>query len=281
MHDFKVDIESARDRIKNTINKTELLENKEFNKKFGSRILIKPECNQKTGSFKFRGAYNFISKLHEEKNYSNVICFSSGNHGQAVAAAAKSFNIKATVLMPSVAPKYKILKTKEHNARVILHSGSRASMERKAINLAEEKNLKLIKPFDDPDIIAGQGTIGTEIASELKEKNIDLNAILTPCSGGGLAAGIALGVMKTFPEANIHSVEPNHFDDTRRSLKEGIIKFNAAGNHSICDALLVPSPGKVTFAINKQLLSEGFAVSDKNVIDAMRIGLKYFCLNLL
>ncbi len=276
MKKINIDIQKAASRITKNIVSTKLIENQELNKKFGIRVFIKPECNQKTGSFKYRGAYNFISKLYNENNKSSVVCFSSGNHGQAVAAVAKKFKINATVIIPDTAPKYKIINIKKHNPTVIIHKGSRESMEKRAYNLAKNNDSILIKPFDHEEIIAGQGTIGKEICKDMYEKKINLDAILVPCSGGGLAAGIALGVKKNFPNTIIHPVEPEGYDDTRRSLIKGEITPNFKNSYSICDALLVPKPGKITFEINKRLLGRGFTVSDKEVIEAMKIGLNYF-----
>ena len=272
-----IEIKEANDRIKKNIYKTKLLEKHEINHKFGMRVFIKPECNQKTGSFKYRGAYNFISKLNAEKKINSVVCFSSGNHGKAVAAVAKNFNIKSTVFMPDTAPEFKVSSIKKYNAEVILHKGTRSSMEKRALNYAKKNNVTLIKPFDNKDIIAGQGTVGYEICEEFKEKNLKLDAVLVPCSGGGLVAGIALAVKEEFPMAKIHSVEPKDYDDTKKSLVEKKILSNKKLiKKSICDSLLVPKPGRITFNINKHLLSEGLTVSDNEVIKAMRIGFDSF-----
>ncbi len=277
MNKFGINLNEAFTRIEKKINKTKLLEVNEINDKFGIRIFVKPECNQKTGSFKYRGALNNISKLVSKKNISNLVCFSSGNHGKAVAAIANKFNLNSTIFMPDSAPKYKILNTRKYNGKVLLHKGTRSSMEKRAIDFAKNNNANLIKPFDDRDIIAGQGTIGIEICKEFIEKKLDLDAVLVPCSGGGLAAGIALAVKKSFPDAKIHPVEPMNFDDTTRSLLAGkILSNNKLIKQSICDALLVPKPGKITFSINKELLSYGITVSEDQVIKAMQIGYHYF-----
>ncbi|MAR79271.1 MAG: pyridoxal-5'-phosphate-dependent protein [Rhodospirillaceae bacterium] len=272
-----IDIEKAAERISKNIISTELIESQQINEKFGIRVFVKPECKQKTGSFKYRGAYNFISKLYDKYNNKlNVVCFSSGNHGQAVAAVAKKFNIKATVIVPDTAPDYKILNIRKYDPAIIIHKGSRESMEKRAHDLAKSNGSILVKPFDNEEIIAGQGTIGAEICKDMEKKNLKPDAILVPCSGGGLAAGIALGVKKVYPNTIIHPVEPEYYDDTRKSLIKGKIISNSMKYHSICDALLVPKPGLITFEINKILLDQGFVVSDKEVIEAMKIGLNNF-----
>ncbi|PPR78626.1 MAG: L-threonine dehydratase catabolic TdcB [Alphaproteobacteria bacterium MarineAlpha2_Bin1] len=273
----KIDIKDAFTRIEKEMYTTKLLETNEINQKFGIRIFVKPECKQRTGSFKYRGAYNYVSKLLHKSKMPDLVCFSSGNHGKAVAAVARKFNLNSTIFMPETAPKYKILNTKKYNSNVILHSGTRASMEKRAIEYAKKNNSNLIRPFDDKDIIAGQGTIGIEICREFKEKKLNLDAVLIPCSGGGLAAGIALAVKEVFPMAKIHPVEPENYDDTTRSLQASKILSNKnLTKSSICDALLVPKPGNITFKINQKLLSNGITVSDDDVIQAMQIGYKYF-----
>tara|TARA_Y100000590_G_C15604468_1_gene971417 strand:- start:365 stop:1342 length:978 start_codon:yes stop_codon:yes gene_type:complete len=270
------DIESAYKKIKQFTIKTPLLESDEFNQEIGSRVLIKAECLQKTGSFKFRGALNSILNIEKSKLKDGIICYSSGNHAQAVAYVSKILGLESTVVMPATAPEMKVEKARSYGGKVIIHQGDRESMEFYTNELALKTKSTLIKPFDDFNVIAGQGTVGIEIAEQTKKRKIDINSVLVPCSGGGLTAGIAIALSEKIPNASIHPVEPKGYEDTALSLKYGKIIHNSKLRKSICDALLVPKPGKLTFNINKKYISKGLVISDQSTKKAMSLAYKYF-----
>ncbi len=274
------DIKDAYNRIRNKVIYTPLLESNELNEKFNTRILIKAENLQKTGSFKYRGATNSITALCSTQKSKGIICFSSGNHGQAIAYAAKTLNTNAIVVMPNTAPKIKIDKTKKYATEVILFEGTRENMEKFTLDLSKKTGRHLIRPFDDETIIAGQGTIGIEITKELKLKKIKTDAVLVPCSGGGLLAGTSIAIKNYDNKIKMHPIEPEGFDDTARSLEKNKILINDNKSRSICDSLLVPKPGKLTFSINSKFSSKGFSVPDCAVYKAIKIAKKIFNLTL-
>lgn len=264
------DVRSAAERIKGAAIYTPLLENAELNARVGRRVLIKFEGAQHTGSFKFRGAYNRLSRIPASSRAAGVVAWSSGNHAQGVAAAARLLDIPATIVMPSDAPAIKIANTKTLGAEVVPYDRVTESREKIATALAESRGAVLVPSFDDPFIIAGQGTIGLEILDQAKALGATPQQILVCCGGGGLVAGIATAVKAADPGIDIFSVEPAAFDDTARSLQSGIREKVADGARSICDALLAPSPGELTFPINHALLASGLSVSDAEVEAAMR-----------
>jgi threonine dehydratase len=251
--------------------RTPLLESALLNERVGGRLLVKAEVLQRTGSFKFRGANNHIGRLNRAQLDAGVVAYSSGNHAQGVAAAAALNNASATIIMPADAPAMKIANTKKLGASVITYD--RFGGDREAIGAAfsEETGAHLVKPYDDPWVIAGQGTVGLEIAEQCKEQDISPDAILSPAGGGGLISGTALAIAADLPGTRIFSCEPEGFDDYARSLEAGERLANAPGGSSICDAIVTPMPGEITFSINKKLLTGGFAVSDDEVSRAMAI----------
>lgn len=263
------DIVAAGQRLRGVAVRTPLLETPSFNAELGGRILVKAEVLQRTGSFKFRGAYNRISRLSPDEKRCGVIAFSSGNHAQGVSAAAHLTETPATVVMPETTPDIKVARCRSYGAEVVLHDGDRASMEARTLALAEERGLTLVRPFEDEMVIAGQGTVGAEIADQVALLGPPPDAVLVPCGGGGLTAGIALALEARLPASRLYTVEPQGFDDTARSLKAGERLANAPGSQSICDALLVPQPGEQTFSINRHRVTEGLTVSDAAVRQAM------------
>ena len=263
------DIVAAGQRLRGVAVRTPLLEARSLNAELGGRILVKAEVLQRTGSFKFRGAYNRISQLSPDEIRRGVVAFSSGNHAQGVSAAAQMMEIPATVVMPDSTPDIKVARCRGYGAEVVLHQGDRASMEARTLALAEERGLTLVPPFEDGMVIAGQGTVGAEIADQVALLGPAPDAVLVPCGGGGLTAGIALALEARLPASPIYTVEPQGFDDTARSLEAGERLANAPGTQSICDALLVPQPGEQTFAINRRRVAEGLTVSDAAVLKAM------------
>jgi threonine dehydratase len=248
---------------------TPLIESSALNKRIGGRILIKPENLQRTGSFKFRGAYNKLSQLPEAARGAGVAAYSSGNHAQGVAAAAALLGMPATIVMPADAPRIKIENTCGYGAEVVLYDRYHEVRDEVAAEIVAERGATLVRPYDDPDIIAGQGTCGLEIAQQAAALGAKLDAVLVCCGGGGLVSGTALALAELTPSTAVYSVEPKSFDDTARSLAAGERLRNDPAARSICDALLAPTPGELTFALNKQLLAGGLVVSDEEAAAAM------------
>jgi threonine dehydratase len=264
-----LDVEAAARRIVRHAVYTPLLENHALNDRVGGRILLKPEMLQRTGSFKFRGALNRISQIPEQDRDKGVVAFSSGNHAQGVAAAAALLGISATIVMPADAPAIKRRNTEAWGARVVSYDRHTEDREALTDQIVAETGATLVRPFDDPEIIAGQGTIGLEIADQAHAIGTEIDAALVPCGGGGLISGTATALKSRSPGIQVYAVEPEGWDDTLRSLRSGQRERVASPRASICDALLAPSPGALTFAINKQLLTGGFAVSDSDTLEAM------------
>ena len=263
-------IEQAARRIKGYAVETPLIESPLLNERTGGRIFIKAECLQRTGSFKFRGAWNCISQLDPAKTKGGVVAYSSGNHAQGVAAAAQIKGLRAAIVMPADTPEIKQANTTSYGAEVVTYDRTRESREEIAARLAEQRGAVLVPPFEHPDVIAGQGTTGLELAEKAAQRDVQLDQVLVCCSGGGLTAGIALAMEARSPSTKVHPVEPEAFDDYARSLKSGVREKNAHANGSICDALLTQQPGAMTFAINRPRLGHGLTVSDAEVREAMR-----------
>lgn len=263
------DVLAARRRLAGRAVRTPLLNVPEIDALAGRRVLVKAEVLQRTGSFKYRGAFNRLSLLSDDERRRGVVAYSSGNHAQAVAAAARELGIPAVIIMPRDAPTLKIENTRRHGAEVILYDRWRESREAIGEEIARERGLALVKPFDDPAVIAGQGTIGIELAEQAVQQGERIGAVLVPCSGGGLAAGIALALEQALPETQVYAVEPEGFDDTARSLAAGERLRNAAEMRSACDALLAPSPGEITFPILQRRAAGGLVVPDAAAFAAM------------
>ncbi len=261
------DVRAATARIEPYAVRTPLLESPHLNEAVGGRLLVKAEPLQRTGSFKFRGAFNTICQLPEDKKKNGVVTYSSGNHAQGVAAAAQLLGIPAVIVMPEDAPALKIENTRGYGAEVILYDRYTESREDIGAAIGAERGLSLIKPYDDPAIIAGQGTIGLEISEQIDEPP---DQVLGPCGGGGLISGTAIAIKSAFADAAVFAVEPEDFDDTARSLKQGTRQEVDPDARSICDALLPPTPGELTFAVNLRLLAGGLVVSDAQAKEAMR-----------
>jgi len=249
---------------------TPLLEDALLNEQVGGRILFKAECLQRTGSFKLRGATTAIRRLGEARRRAGVVAFSSGNHAQGVAAAAGRFGIEATIVMPNSAPRAKLDNTRAYGAQVVLYDPESESRAQIAQAIADGSGASLIRPYDDPDVIAGQGTVGLEIAEQTAKLGVTLDALLSPCGGGGLIAGCSLALEALSPATEIWAVEPDGFDDTRRSLDADRRLTNSPGASSICDAILTNGPGELTFEINQRRLAGGLSVSDASVAEALR-----------
>lgn len=250
--------------------RTPLIENDVLNAQCGRRVLIKFEGAQRTGSFKFRGAYNRLARLDGAARQAGVVAWSSGNHAQGVAAAARLLGMPATIVMPADAPAIKLANTRALGADIRTYDRHSENREEIATALAESRGATLLPSFDDPFVIAGQGTAGLEILEQAAAMGADVGQILVCCGGGGLTAGIATAVKSQSPATALYSVEPAGFDDTARSLASGRREQISPDARSICDALLVPSPGALTFPINQALLSGGLVVTDDQVRAAMR-----------
>jgi threonine dehydratase len=264
------DVEAAARRIAGMAVETPLLESPALNDRVGGRILLKPESLQRTGSFKFRGAYNKLKRLGEQGGArGGVVAFSSGNHAQGVAAAAQLLGVRAAIVMPSDAPAIKLANTRGYGAEVVLYDRAREDREAIAQALAEKRGAAIVRPFDDPDIIAGQGTVGFEIRRQAKARGVELDAALIPAGGGGLISGSTLALKAGWPGLPVYACEPAGYDDTGRSLAAHRRLPADTSVASLCDGLLSPMPGKITFALNERLLAGGFAVTDDEVLNAM------------
>jgi threonine dehydratase len=231
----------------------------------GARIFLKCETLQHTGSFKFRGAYNCVARIPADRRAAGVVAFSSGNHAQGVAAAAKLVGVPAVIVMPADAPALKRERTAAHGATVVLYDRERESREEIAKRIVRERNATLVPPYDHPLVIAGQGTVGAEICEDLQTIGEAPGIVLAPASGGGLVAGIALAVKERHPAARVIAIEPAGFDDHARSFRAGRRERNERLAGSICDALLTPTPGEITFEITRRLVGEAASVTDDEV----------------
>lgn len=263
------DIRAAAARIGPLAVRTPLLESAALNERLGARILVKPEVLQRTGSFKFRGAYNKISALPEAERRRGIVAFSSGNHAQGVATSARMFGIDAVIAMPTDTPAVKVRNVEAAGASVIRFDRFKDDRMAVVSHLIEAGRI-LVPPYDDPAIIAGQGTIGLELVEQADELAAPLDLVVTPCGGGGLIGGVSLAVKARSPATEVWGAEPEHFDDTRRSLQAGRRVGNEAGHTSICDAILTHEPGVITFEINRRTLAGAVAVTDAEAASAMR-----------
>ncbi|MDK3074749.1 threonine/serine dehydratase [Sedimentitalea sp. JM2-8] len=264
-------IEAAAARLTGRARRTPLLSSPFLDEIAGRRVLVKAECLQHTGSFKFRGGWSAVSALPPEARARGVIAYSSGNHAQGVALAAREHGAPAVIVMPSDAPAVKIGNTRALGAEVVLYD--RATEDRDAIGdrLAAERGLTLIRPFDEPLVIAGQGTTGLEIAEQAAEAGVDEAHVLVCCGGGGLASGIALALESRAPGLRVRTVEPEGFDDVARSLAAGAIRRNNRTSGNLCDAILTPQPGDITFPILRRLCGPGLAVTENEALRAMAL----------
>ncbi|MEM8636669.1 MAG: threonine/serine dehydratase [Pseudomonadota bacterium] len=265
-----LDIEFAAERIANYAVRTPLLSFAALDGRVGAKVYVKPENLQRTGSFKFRGAFNRLSQLTDDEKAGGVVAWSSGNHAQGVAAAAKILGIRAAIVMPSDAPRVKIDGTKSYGAEIVHYDRYTESREDIGRDLALSRNAVLVPSYDDPGIIAGQGTCGLEIAQQLADIGVTPDALLVCCGGGGLVAGSSIAVKSSYPDIDVYSVEPVGFEDHKRSFETGHRVGIDPEARSICDALLSPTPGELTFPINIENLKGGLSVSDDEVRDAMR-----------
>ncbi|WP_137391990.1 threonine ammonia-lyase [Rhodoligotrophos defluvii] len=265
------DVAAAARRLRGRAVRTPLLGTPSLDDKLGFRLRIKAETLQRTGSFKFRGAFNRISQIDRAQNPGGVVAYSSGNHGQGVAAAAALCGLPAVVVMPADSPQIKLRNTAGYGAEVVTFDRAKEDREVIAARIAHDRKAVIVPPYDDPAIIAGQGTAGLEVAEQAKAAELAIDHLVAPVSGGGLIAGIALAMEQLSRGTKLWTAEPAQFDDHARSLAAGRREQNAALSGSICDALMARSPGVLTFAINQPRLAGGLVVSDDEVRDAMAV----------
>ncbi len=245
--------------------RTPLLSPSVLNERMGTRIFLKPEMLQRTGSFKFRGAFNKLSSIPPEARGGGVVAFSSGNHAQGVAHAAQILGMQATIVMPADAPLSKRERTRAYGAEVVLYDRDREDREAISREIADKRGATLVRPYDDPFVIAGQGTVGREISEDMAALGLVPDIVVAPASGGGLIAGVATAIKARYPKAMVMSGEPEAFDDHARSLRSGKREAHSSQGRTICDALMASIPGEITFSINSQLLAQGVIATDAEV----------------
>ncbi|MEO1306416.1 MAG: threonine/serine dehydratase [Pseudomonadota bacterium] len=262
-------IRAARERLTGVAVRTPLMSNPALDRVAGRRVFVKAEALQHTGSFKFRGAWSAISAL--PPGTPGVIAYSSGNHAQGIARAARDHNLPATIVMPHDAPVAKLEGTRALGAEVVIYDRDDEAREEVGAALAKERGMVLIKPYDEPQVIAGQGTTGLEIAEQAAEAGIEKADVLVCCGGGGLTSGVALALEDMAPGLRARPVEPVGFDDVARSLRSGGIEKNNSTSGSICDAIMTPAPGIITFPIMHRLCGPGMVVPDEDCLRAMAL----------
>ena len=263
------DVDAAARLLHGVAWRTPLITSPALDALTGGRVFLKAETLQRTGSFKFRGAYNKIAAIPQERRAGGVVAYSSGNHAQGVAAAARLLGMPAVIVMPSDAPRSKRERTAALGAEIMLFDRIKDDREVIARRIAQERNAVLVPPYDDPLVIAGQGTIGREIVEDLAALGLAPDVIVVTASGGGLTAGIALAAKSRVGDVRLFTAEPVGFDDHARSFRSGRREANAALTGTICDALMARTPGALTFAINSALVGEGVAATDQEVAAAM------------
>jgi threonine dehydratase len=263
-------VEDAARRLSGISIITPLLGSPDLDQIAGGKVLIKSENLQRTGSFKIRGAYNLMSRLTPAQAARGVVAWSSGNHAQGVAAAGSLLGIRTAIVMPEDAPRVKLENTRRLGGEAILYDRFSGDRETIAREVAAERGAELVPSYDHADIIAGQGTVGLEIMRQCADAGLTPDQVLIPCSGGGLIAGSAIAIKGIEARTSVHPVEPEGLDDTARSLGAGERLTNEPGARSMCDALQAPTPGRLTFDINREVLAHGLIVSDSEVEAAIR-----------
>ena len=262
-------IRAAAKRLHGHARRTPLLSSPFLDDIAGRKVYVKPECLQHTGSFKFRGGWSALSGMDPKKRANGVIAYSSGNHAQGVALAARMHGVPSVIVMPSDAPALKIENTKALGAQVVLYDRDTEDRDEIGARIAADRGLTLVKPFDDPLVIAGQGTAGLEIAEDANALGLENIDVLVCCGGGGFTSGIALACEADAPTLRVRPVEPDSFDDVARSLISGKIERNAATSGNICDAIITPQPGDLTFPIMHRLCGPGLVIRENEALMAM------------
>jgi threonine dehydratase len=269
------DVVDAHVRLRGWLVETPLLESQAINDRVGARVLFKAECLQHSGSFKIRGALNRLLQLSVDERRAGVVAFSSGNHAQAVALAARWLEMPATIVMPADAPKVKLDRTRALGAEVVLYDREREDREAIAVRIAEQRGAALVPPFDHPHIIAGQGSLAFEVGRTARSRHLDIEALYVPCSGGGLVAGCSLAIKAEWPACAVYAVEPRGFEDTAASLAADERRGFSPGGTTLCDGLRAPLPGAITFAINRRELAGACAVDDEQIRAAMAVAAQH------
>ncbi|PWE31325.1 threonine ammonia-lyase [Maritimibacter sp. 55A14] len=264
-------IEAAARRLDGHVRETPLLSSPFLDRIAGRRVLVKAECLQHTGSFKARGGWAAISALDEAARRRGVIAYSSGNHAQGVARAAAALGAPAVIIMPSDAPLLKIENTRALGAEVVLYDREGEDRDAIGARIAGDRGLTLVKPYDDPQVIAGQGSTGLEIAAQAQARDVMQADVLVCCGGGGLSSGIALALEARAPGLRVRTAEPEGFDDMARSLASDRREVNSRRSGSLCDAILTPSPGEITFPILRRLCGPGLVVTEDEALRAMAL----------
>lgn len=262
-------IRAAATRINGRALRTPLLNSPLLDEFAGRRVWVKAECLQLTGSFKFRGAWSALSALDERTRAKGVIAFSSGNHAQGVALAARMHGVPAVIIMPADSPQLKLDNTRAYGAEVITYARVSEDRDEIGARLSAERGLTLVKPFDDPQVIAGQGTVGLEIAEQAAAQGISEADVIVCCGGGGLTSGVALALEADAPGLRVRPAEPEGFDDVARSLRSGGIERNNSMSGNICDAIITPQPGDLTWPILKRLCGPGMVITEDDALRAM------------
>ena len=265
------DIEAAAERLAGQAVVTPLIESPALNERLGLRVLIKPETLQRVGAFKFRGAFNRLSQIAPSDRPRGVVAFSSGNHAQGVALAAQLLGMPAVIVMPADAPAVKVEATRGYGAEVVFYDRMTESREAIAARLAGERGAVIVPAYDDADIIAGQGAAGLELARQVQALGAELDLVIGPVGGGGLMAGVALAVQTLSPRTLAVGVEPELYDDARRSLASGRRETVTPTVRTLCDSLETPSTGELTFPILRERLSAIVTVNDAEVAEALRL----------
>lgn len=270
------DVIAAGDRLKGYVRHTPLLESPVLNDRIGGRVLVKPESLQLTGAFKVRGAFNRLLVMTAQERARGIVAWSAGNHAQALAYVGQLLGVAATIVMPSDAPKAKVIGTERFGAKIVFYD--RRTEDREAIGkaIAAENDATIVPPYEDKYVIAGGGSAALELLDDVAKLDITLDRIVVCVGGGGLIAGCGLAAQARESTAEIIAAEPEHFDDTRKSLLAGLRVANDLSQNSIADALLTSIPGEMTFALNQKLVSAAYAVSDDNIRGAMRVAFDDF-----
>ncbi|MEO0371550.1 MAG: threonine/serine dehydratase, partial [Pseudomonadota bacterium] len=265
-------IRAAAERLDGHALRTPMMNSPFLDEIAGRRLFVKPECLQHTGSFKYRGGRSAVSALDPDTRAKGVLAFSSGNHAQGVARVAAEFGVPSVIIMPNDAPQLKIDNTRALGAEVILYDRPNGqSREALGEQIQQERGMTLIKPYDEPQVIAGQGTCGLEIAEQARAEGVIEAEVLVCCGGGGFTSGIALALEAEAPGMRVRPVEPQGFDDVARSLKSGAVETNSQMSGNICDAILTPAPGEITFPILKRLVGPGIVVTEDEALRAMAL----------
>jgi threonine dehydratase len=270
------DIEAAAQALSSVVSKTPLLENPDVNDCLSGRLLIKAECAQRTGAFKIRGAYNRIRMMSVSERDRGVIAYSSGNHAQGVALAARLLGSSALIVMPDDAPSQKYESTKALGAEIVPFDRNIEDSNKVVSRLQAKTGRLIVPPSGDARVFSGAGTVATELFQQSKEVDVSLDAVLVPCGGGGLTAATAFAMQELSPRTQVYAVEPAPFDDTRRSLLVGKRVVNPKGQYTICDAIMTPTPNPQTFEINRKLLAGALVASDDDVRNAMLFAYENF-----